>query len=114
MKGVVIECNFIKQQKKVEDIYKELYSIRNTESIMTKMMLQRSDQMQQKRITKLQGQTFDKYWNFLKCREDRSIGNNALVADNIEKTISEDITKEELMKTSANYFNKITEFRRRP
>ena len=77
-------------------------------------MYQRTDEVQQKRITRLQSQIFDKYWNFLKCRDDRSFGNNAAVADNIEKTIAEDITQDELIKMSNNYFKKVAEMRRRP
>lgn len=54
---------------------------------MEKMMLQRTDDRQRDKLKKLKNQIYDKFWNILRIRDDRSAGNNADVADNIMKTI---------------------------
>lgn len=70
-------------------------------------MNSRTDQAQMDKLKKLKLKIFEKFWNILRIRDDRSAGNNADVAEKIMKTIDEDIKKEDLIKTSFNYFKTI-------
>lgn len=108
--GVIAECNFVKTPADRKPIYRRLYDVKHSLEDIQNITMKASDSDEQNRLLKrLQNLTYESNWSIVKFREDKNTANAISTAENVVRTINENLSEDRLIEKANIYFRERAE-----